>query len=129
MVSPHPENRFSALGSYCGSDFVKGGVTYIKCFHMERSIHKFCEDLGYFLVSLAVVGFRTLCAVPQAYSERFGSGWGNKGDLVLKSLLFSKYWDDFLFQRLRELDSTVGLQMQIDSACKHVGLLEIRGKG
>src|SRR5579863_3466383 len=113
----------SRLCHYRSGDFVRGGVGNVKGFHLRWPIYDCCQDLGDCGVSSAVVGFRTLCAIPQTDGEGFGSRGGDKRHLVLKPRLLSELGNDFPFYSLGKLSHTIGLEVHIDSACKHVSLL------
>src|SRR5437870_6207154 len=77
----------------------------------------------------AVVSVGILRFVPQTDCERFLAALPNERDFVLESLLFSKQREDVLLQPLGKLRNTIGLQMYINSACKHDTLLGSQCQG
>src|SRR5882762_6493951 len=127
-LSPPPSKRKDLLASgRCGSgDLVERRVSDVKGFNLRSSLNYRGEDLRHFWVSSAVVSPSILCFVPQTDCERFGAALSNEGDFVLESFLFSKQGEDVLLQLLGKLRNTIGLQMHVNSACKHGTLLGSR---
>ena len=88
-------------------------------FNLKGALDYRGEKLRHFWVSSTVVNLGILCLVPQADSERFPATLGDERDFVLESFLFSKQRKDVLLQPLGELRNAIGLQMHVNSACKH----------
>src|ERR1700722_1798089 len=127
-LSPPPPKRkdLLALGC-CGScDLVERRVSDVKGFYLGNSLHYRGEDLCHFCVVSAVVSLGILRFVPQTDCERFRTAVSNERDLVLESFLFSKQGEDVLLQPLGKLRNAIGLQMHVNSACKHGTLLDSR---
>src|SRR5713226_10518407 len=95
-------------------------------FNLRSSLDCRGEKLRHFRIRAAVVSLGILCLVPHTDSERLPSALGDKRNFVLESFLFSKQRKDVLLQPLGELRNTIGLQMHINSACKHDTLLAPR---
>src|SRR5258708_17146332 len=124
-LSPPPSKRKDLLASgRCGSsDLVERRVSDVIGFNLRSSLNYRGEDLRHFRVSSAVVSLGILSLVPQTDCERFRAALANKRDFVLESFLFSKQREDVLLQPLGKLLNAIGLQMHINSACKHGTLL------
>src|SRR6266436_4968937 len=127
-LGPPPSNRKELLasGRYGSGDLVERRVSDVKGFNLGRSLNYRGEELRHFWVSSAVVSLGILRFVPQTDSERFRPALANERDFVPESLLFSKQGEDVLLQPLGKLRNAIGLQMHIDSACKHGTLLGSR---
>src|SRR5229473_858542 len=118
-----------ASGRYGSGDLVERRVSDVIGFNLRSSLNYLVEDLGHFGVSSAAVSFGILSLVPQTDCERFHAALANKRDFVLESFLFSKQREDVLLQPLGKLRNAIGLQMHINSACKHDTLLGSRCQG
>src|SRR5216683_40973 len=127
-LGPPPSNRKELLasGRHGSGDLVERRVSDVKGFNLRRSLNYRGEELRHFWVSSAVVSLGILCFVPQTDSERFRPALANERDFVPESLLFSKQGEDVLLQPLGKLRNAIGLQMHINSACKHGTLLGSR---
>src|SRR6266852_6011274 len=127
-LGPPPSNRKELLasGRYGSGDLVERRVSDVKGFNLRRSLNYSGEELRHFWVSSAVVSLGILRFVPQTDSERFRPALANERDFVPESLLFSKQGEDVLLQLLGKLRNAIGLQMHVDSACKHGTLLGSR---
>src|SRR5436309_2791353 len=123
-----PSNRKELLasGRYGSGDLVECRVSDVKGFNLRRSLNYRGEELRHFWVSSAVVSLGILRFVPQTDSERFRPALANERDFVPESLLFSKQGEDVLLEPLGKLRNAIGLQMHINSACKHGTLLDSR---
>src|SRR5205823_1320349 len=119
QCSSGPRQNFSARYG----DLVERRVSDIKGFNLRCSLSYRGEHLRHFWVRSAVVSVGILRFVPQTDCERFLAALPNERDFVLESLLFSKQREDVLLQPLGKLRNTIGLQMYINSACKHDTLL------
>src|SRR6266852_1541424 len=130
-LGPPPSNRKELLasGRHGSGDLVERRVSDVKGFNLRRSLNYRGEDLCHFWVSSAVVSLSILRSVPQTDPERFRPALANERDFVPESLLFSKQGEDILLQPLGKLRNTIGLQMHINSACKHGTLLGSRCLG
>src|SRR5712664_2455748 len=129
--SPPPSKRKDLLasGRYGCGDLVERRVSDVIGFNLRNSLNYLVEDLRHFGVSSAAVSFGILSLVPQTDCERFRAALANKRDFVLESFLFSKQGEDVLLQLLGKLRNAIGLQMHINSACKHDTLLGSRCQG
>src|SRR5437879_1779047 len=127
-LGPPPSNRKELLasGRHGSGDLVERRVSDVKGFNLRRSLNYRGEELRHFWVSSAVVSLGILCFVPQTDSERFRPALANERDFVSESLLFSKQGEDVLLEPLGKLRNAIGLQMHINSACKHGTLLDSR---
>src|SRR5712664_2360705 len=127
-LGPPPSNRKELLasGRYGSGDFVERRVSDVIRFNLGSSLNYRGEELRHFWVSFAVVSLGILRFVPQTDSKRFRPALANERDLVPESLLFSKQGEDVLLQPLGKLRNAIGLQMHINSACKHGTLLGSR---
>src|SRR2546425_11859132 len=127
-LGPPPSNRKELLasGRYGSGDLVERRVSDVKGFNLRRSLNYRGEELRHFWVSSAVVSLGILRFVPQTDSERFRPALANERDFVPESLLFSKQGEDVLLEPLGKLRNAIGLQMHINSACKHGTLLDSR---
>jgi hypothetical protein len=61
--------------------------------------------------------------VPHADADRLPSAGGEERDFVLKALLFSEHGNYVLVEEPCELSSATGLEMEGNTASKHVNLL------
>src|SRR6266481_3705135 len=129
--SPPPSKRKDVLtcGRVGNGDLVERRVSDVIGFNLRNSLNYLVEDLRHFGVSSAAVSFGILSLVPQTDCERFRAALANKRDFVLESFLFSKQGEDVLLQLLGKLRNAIGLQMHINSACKHDTLLGSRCQG
>src|SRR6266849_4812761 len=120
-LGPPPSNRKELLasGRYGSGDLVERRVSDVKGFNLRSSVNYCGKDLRHFWVGSTVISLGILGFVPQTDSERFRAPLSNERDLVLESLLFSKQGEDVLLQPLGKLRNAIGLQMHINSACKH----------
>src|SRR5258706_8800828 len=127
-LSPPPSKRKDLLASgRCGSgDLVERRVSDVIGFNLRGSLNYRGEDLCHFWVSSATVSLGILPFVPQTDSEPFPAVMADERDFVLESLLFSKQREDVLLQLLGKLRNAIGLQMHVNSACKHDTLLGSR---
>src|SRR5260221_13232393 len=139
LFPPRPENWRGGLGArlskrkdllasgcYGSGDLVESRVSDVKGFNLRTSLNYRGEDLRHFWVSSAVVSLGILRFVPQTDCERFRAALSNERDFVLESFLFSKQWEVVLLQPLGKLRNAIGLQMHVNSACKHDTLLGSR---
>src|SRR6266403_6009578 len=127
-LSPPPSKRKDLLASGCygSGDLVERRVSDVIGFNLRSSLNYRGEDLRYFWVSSAVVSLSILRFVPQTDSERFPAAVADEGDFVWESFLFSKQREDVLLQPLGKLRNAIGLQLHVNSACKHDTLLGSR---
>src|SRR5438132_1452698 len=108
---PPPQQRdLSASGRCSGGDLVEGGIGNLIGLYLRSSVNHLRQGLRHFGVSSAVVAFRVLGLVPQAYTKCFFSTRSNKRDFLPESFLFSQQGNDFSFQSLVDLRNAV-LQM------------------
>src|SRR5438874_12109965 len=125
-----PRQRdLSASDCYSGGDLVERRVDHVKGFYLRWSLNNCGEDLGHFRISSAVVSLSILRFVPQTDSERFRAALAYERNFVLESFLFSKQGKHVLLQPLGKLCNAIGLQMHVNSACKHLTLLGSRCQG
>src|SRR5437764_2920527 len=117
--APHKERALSASDCYSGGDLVERRVDHVKGFYLRWSLNDGGEDLGHFRISSAVVSLSILRFVPQTDSEHFRAALPDERDFVLESFLFSKQGKHVLLQPLGKLCNAIGLQMHVNSACKH----------
>src|SRR5258708_16541949 len=130
-AQPAPSKRKDLLasGRYGSGDLVERRVSDVIGFNLQSSLNYLVEDLRHFGVSSAAVSFGILSLVPQTDCERFRAALANERDFVLESFLFPKQRSDVLLQLLGKLRNAIGLQMHINSACKHDTLLGSRCQG
>src|SRR5712692_4930060 len=130
-LSPPPSKRKGLLASGCygSGDLVERRVSNVIGFNLRSSLNYRGEDLRHFWESSAVVSLGILRFVPQTDGERFRAALSHERDFVLESFLFSKQREDVLLQPLGKLRNAIGLQMHINSACKHDTLLGSRCQG
>ena len=61
---------------------MEGRVGNLIGFNLWSSFNHSRQDLRHFGIRCAVVGFRVLCCVPKADSERFRSAWDDKREAL-----------------------------------------------
>jgi len=108
---------------------VERRVSDVERFNLRSSLNYRGEDLRHFWVTRAVVGLGILSFVSQTDGERFRAALSNERDFVLEPFLSSKQREDVLLQSLGKLRNAIGLQMHVNSACKHDTLLGSRCQG
>src|SRR6476660_5982285 len=102
-----------------GGDLVASRIGYLKGFYLGRSLDYCRQGLQQLRISGGVVSLRVRFRVPESGAYGFRAFGGDHGDLITKSLLLAKHWENFLLDNAVKLWGGIRLEFHCDMTCKH----------
>src|SRR5436190_14898251 len=119
---PCQQTDLWSSGSRASGDFVEGRVGHLIGLHLRRPLYHRLERLEHTWIRGAGIRLRVFFQIPQTDADRVTSAGGDQRDFVLEALLLPKGGNDVLGEELGERRRVTRLEMERNTASKHVNL-------